>query len=35
MDVKIQACLLDIKVCMEEIYDFLGERRDFMEYKAT
>lgn len=34
MDVKIQACLLDIKVCIEEIYDFLGERRDFMEYKS-
>ena len=34
MDIKIQACLLDIKVCIEEIYDFLGERRDFMEYKS-
>jgi uncharacterized protein with HEPN domain len=33
MDVRIQACLLDIKVCIDEIYDFLGERRDFLEYK--
>jgi uncharacterized protein with HEPN domain len=33
MDIRIQACLLDIKVCIDEIYDFLGERRDFLEYK--
>ena len=34
MDIKIQACLLDIKVCIDEIYLFLGERRDFVEYKS-
>ena len=34
MDIKIQACLLDIKVCIDEIYEFLGERRDFIEYKS-
>ena len=34
MDIKIQAWLLDIKVCIEEIYEFLGERRDFTEYKS-
>jgi uncharacterized protein with HEPN domain len=34
MDIKIQAWLLDIKVCIDEIYEFLGERRDFIEYKS-
>ncbi len=33
MDIKIQAYLLDINICIEEIYDFLGERRDFLEYQ--
>ena len=33
MDIKIQACLLDINICIEEIYEFLGERRDFLEYQ--
>lgn len=33
MNIKIQACLLDVKICIEEIYDFLGESRDFIEYK--
>ena len=34
MDIKIQSCLLDIKVCIDEIYAFLGENRDFIEYKS-
>ena len=34
MDIRIQASLLDIKLCIEEIYDFLGERRDFIAYKS-
>ena len=34
MNIKIQAWLLDIKVCIDEIYEFLGERRDFVEYKS-
>jgi uncharacterized protein with HEPN domain len=33
MDIKIQAWLLDIQVCIDEIYDFLGDRRDFVAYK--
>lgn len=33
MDIKIQVWLLDIKVCIEEIFDFLGENRDFLAYK--
>lgn len=33
MDIKIQAWLLDIKVCIDEIFDFLGERRDFLAYQ--
>jgi uncharacterized protein with HEPN domain len=32
MDIKIQAYLLDIRVCIDEIFDFLGENRDFLEY---
>lgn len=35
MDIKIQSWLLDIKVCIDEIYEFLGEHRDFMEYKSN
>lgn len=34
MDIKIQACLLDIKVCIDEIFDFLDGRRDFNQYKS-
>jgi len=34
MDIKIQACLLDIEVCIDEIFEFLGERRDFIAYKS-
>jgi uncharacterized protein with HEPN domain len=33
MDIKIQIWLLDIKVCIEEIFDFLGDRRDFIAYQ--
>ena len=33
MDTKIQAWLLDIRVCIDEIFDFLGESRDFIAYK--
>lgn len=33
MDIKIQVWLLDIKVCIEEIFDFLGDRRDFIAYQ--
>ena len=32
MDYKIQACLLDIQISINEIFDFLGERRDFKDY---
>jgi hypothetical protein len=32
MDNKIQACLLDIQVSINEIFDFLGELRDFKAY---
>lgn len=34
MDIRIQASLLDIKLCIEEIYEFLDERRDFIAYKS-
>ncbi len=33
MDIKIQASLLDIKNCIDEIYEFLGDRRDFISYR--
>lgn len=33
MDIKIQASLLDIKNCIDEIYEFLGDRRDFIAYR--
>lgn len=33
MDIKIQAWLLDIKVCIEEIFEFVGDRKDFIEYR--
>jgi uncharacterized protein with HEPN domain len=32
MDYKIQTCLLDIQISINEIFDFLGERRDFKDY---
>jgi uncharacterized protein with HEPN domain len=34
MDIKIKSCLLDIQQCIEEIFLFLGESRDFQAYKA-
>ncbi|WKN41839.1 HepT-like ribonuclease domain-containing protein [Tunicatimonas pelagia] len=33
MDLRIKAWLLDIKRSIEEIYSFLPERRDFLEYQ--
>ena len=33
MDIKIQAWLLDIKVCIEEIDEFLGNKSDFIAYQ--
>jgi uncharacterized protein with HEPN domain len=33
MDIKIQVWLLDIKVCIEEIFEFLGDKRDFVAYQ--
>ena len=33
MDIKIQVWFLDIKVCIEEIFDFMGDRRDFIAYQ--
>ena len=33
MDFKIQVYLLDIKVSIEEIFDFLGEQRDFIAFQ--
>lgn len=33
MDIKIQTWLLDIDQCIDEIFEFLGDRRDFFEYK--
>jgi uncharacterized protein with HEPN domain len=33
MDIKIQVWLLDIKVCIEEIFEFFGDKRDFIEYQ--
>lgn len=32
MDIRIQACLIDILQCIDEINLFLGERRDFKVY---
>ena len=34
MDIKIQAWLIDINLCIEEIFEFLGDRRDFIAYKS-
>jgi uncharacterized protein with HEPN domain len=33
MDIKIQAYLSDIKTSIDEIFDFLGDQRDFSEYR--
>ncbi|MBK9509705.1 MAG: DUF86 domain-containing protein [Cytophagaceae bacterium] len=34
MDIKIQAWLIDINLCIDEIFEFLGDRRDFIAYKS-
>ena len=33
MDINIQSCLLDIQQSIEEIFEFLGDRRDFIAYQ--
>ena len=33
MDIKIQVWLLDIQVSIDEIFQFLGDQRDFLEYQ--
>lgn len=33
MNIKIQTWLLDIDQSIDEIFDFLGDKRDFSEYK--
>ncbi|MFC5282095.1 DUF86 domain-containing protein [Pedobacter alpinus] len=33
MDIKIKAWLADIEQCIDEIFDFLGDKRDFISYK--
>jgi uncharacterized protein with HEPN domain len=33
MDINIKTWLLDIQQSIEEIFEFLGERRDFMAYQ--
>jgi len=33
MDIKIQVWLLDIQICIDEIFLFLGEQRDFIAYQ--
>ncbi len=33
MDINIKTWLIDIKQSIDEIFDFLGERRDFFAYK--
>lgn len=33
MDPKIQACLLDIDQCIDEIFEFIGEKKDFFHYQ--
>ena len=35
MQLEILKYLLDIKESIESIYDFLGEQRDFNEYKSN
>lgn len=34
MNIKIQSFLLDILTCIDEIYEFIGENRDFIVYKG-
>jgi uncharacterized protein with HEPN domain len=33
MDIKVKVWLLDIQNSIEEIFEFLGEKRDFYSYK--
>ena len=33
MDINIQSCLLDIQQSIDEIFEFLGDRRDFIAYQ--
>lgn len=34
MDIKIRAGLMDIQRCIDEIFIFLGENRDFSKYQS-
>lgn len=34
MNIKIQSFLLDILTCIDEIYEFIGEDRDFIVYQG-
>lgn len=34
MDSEIQVWLLDIKTCIDEIFEFLDDRKDFFSFKA-
>lgn len=33
MDIRIKTWLVDIQIAIEEIFVFLGEKRDFHSYK--
>lgn len=33
MDIKVQSYLLDIQDCIQEIFEFIGEQRDFIAYQ--
>lgn len=33
MDIKIRVWLLDIRQCIDEIFEFIGEKRDFFSYQ--
>lgn len=33
MDIKIRVWLLDILQCIDEIFDFIGDKRDFLNYQ--
>ena len=33
MDIKIKTALIDIDQCIDEIFDFVGELKDFIAYK--
>jgi hypothetical protein len=35
MDIKIETWLLDIQQSIDEIFEFIGEERDFYAYKLT